>query len=625
MHRCPSSRAAARPVSKPHALPAVFLLCVMLAGCALPVSVRRVNPRVVHQMLTGNVLSSGRLSMQSQNTLRRWGLFDRAESAPEAVMDELHRLVTTDGGDADEIFALAELAFLHAERTGKRPYYLAAAVYAYAYLFPEGAEVKPPSALDPRLRVACDLYNRALTSGFATADGEEVELRGGVYPLPFGQLHVEFNPASLHWIDRDLRHFVPVAELEVRGLTNRYRRPGIGAPLAASTVAPPHSSGANGFVSPDLRVAATALLRLADPRRQLAQSTLRATLELHTDADEVTIDGRRVPLESEPTAAYASMLVGSKFWEREIRGLLNGDLLGKEVTRLTMLHPYQPGRIPVVLVHGTASSPGRWGDLVNELENDPRLRDKIQIWLFVYDTGNPIAYSANLLREALTKAVAQLEKDGPDPALHQMVLAGHSQGGLLIKMNAIESGDRLWQAFSGKPLDAVTLSPQTKELLRRSYFIHPLPFVRRLVFIATPQHGSFVATKRLGNLLARFAKLPNDILQVSGELLKGKVFDLAFSATHRLPTSVDDMTPGQPFNKALSAIPVAAGVKTHSIIAVKGDGPVEKGDDGVVKYSSAHIDGVTSERVVHSGHSCQSCPEVIDEVRRILLQELAGK
>jgi len=38
----------------------------------------------------------------------------------------------------------------------------------------------------------------------------------------------------------------------------------------------------------------------------------------------------------------------------------------------------------------------------------------------------------------------------------------------------------------------------------------------------------------------------------------------------------------------------------------------------VVKYVSAHIDGVESERVVNSPHSCQSNADTIDEVRRIL-------
>jgi triacylglycerol esterase/lipase EstA (alpha/beta hydrolase family) len=324
-------------------------------------------------------------------------------------------------------------------------------------------------------------------------------------------------------------------------------------------------------------------------------------------------------------AAYASMLATTNFWKIEIDGFLHGDFTLKEPTRLTALHPYQPGRIPVVLVHGTASSPGRWADMVNELENDPRLHGRIQIWLFTYDTGNPVAYSARLLRQSLDQIVSRLEMNGPDPALHRMVLVGHSQGGLLIKMTAVDSGNTLWSAISAKPFDSAKLNKQTRDLLAQSYFVHPLPYIHRLVYIATPHQGSFVATRRLSNLAARFIKFPKEILQASGGALQGNIFDVIFTATHRLPTSVDDMTPGQPFNKALASLHVAPGVAQHSIIAVKDDGPPEKGNDGLVKYTSAHLADAASEVVVRSGHSCQSAPEVIDEVRRILVQEVEAK
>jgi hypothetical protein len=86
-----------------------------------------------------------------------------------------------------------------------------------------------------------------------------------------------------------------------------------------------------------------------------------------------------------------------------------------------------------------------------------------------------------------------------------------------------------------------------------------------------------------------------------------------------IPTAVDNMAPGHPFILGLQSIPVAPLVTVNSIIAVEGDGPVEKGDDGVVKYSAAHIEPVESELIVKSGHSTQGNPHTIEEVRRILL------
>ena len=70
-------------------------------------------------------------------------------------------------------------------------------------------------------------------------------------------------------------------------------------------------------------------------------------------------------------------------------------------------------------------------------------------------------------------------------------------------------------------------------------------------------------------------------------------------------SSVDAMTPGSPLVTALAPAPLAPGVIGHSIIAVKGDGPFQHDTDGVVAYSSAHLDGMASELVVTSGHSVQ--------------------
>ena len=64
------------------------------------------------------------------------------------------------------------------------------------------------------------------------------------------------------------------------------------------------------------------------------------------------------------------------------------------------------------------------------------------------------------------------------------------------------------------------------------------------------------------------------------------------------------MTPGNPFVQALAPIPVAPGITANSIVAVRGNGPIAEDDDGIVKYTSAHLDDAESEVVIHSGHSC---------------------
>jgi pimeloyl-ACP methyl ester carboxylesterase len=280
--------------------------------------------------------------------------------------------------------------------------------------------------------------------------------------------------------------------------------------------------------------------------------------------------------------------------------------------------PVQPDRIPVVFVHGTNSSPARWADMVNDLEADPWVRQHYQFWFFKYDSGNPIAYSAMLLRRALRKAVQTYDPHGQDPCLQHMIVIGHSQGGLLTKMTAIDSGDRFWRNASDIPLDQLRVSDETRALLREAMFVEPLPFVSRVVFVATPHRGSYLAGPQIVRRLAqKLVSMPSALLQTGADLFSRD--DLRpYVKMQTLPTAIDNMAPFHPFIRTIAGIPVAPGVHAHSIIAVDGDVPKESGGDGVVKYVSAHIDGVESERIINSPHSCQSNADTIDEVRRIL-------
>jgi hypothetical protein len=283
-----------------------------------------------------------------------------------------------------------------------------------------------------------------------------------------------------------------------------------------------------------------------------------------------------------------------------------------------MLHPYMPGLIPVVFVHGTASSPARWAEMVNELLGDPNIASHYQLWFFVYNSGNPIALSAMRLRESLSEVVKDVDPDGKDPALRQMVVIGHSQGGLLAKMTVVDSGSRFWDARVKVPFDQAKLDPETRDLLRRGLFVKPLPFVTRVIFIATPHRGSYMASIFVVKLMNKFINLPGSLVKAAVQLEKLRQPGVLGGNPITVPTALDNMDASNPFVQTLSGLPIAPGVHAHSIIPVKGSGPPEQGNDGVVKYKSAHLEGVESELVVRSNHSTQSTPETIEEVRRIL-------
>ena len=144
--------------------------CILVVACASPVSAVRVDPKTVYHQLDRSAVATGDPSWPTRNVLRERGLLEKFDAQPEAALADLHRMMVAADGDLDALFALAELS-----------------------------EVVPAA---------------------------------GTFDLPFGRLDVSFDSAALRAGDREMYGFVPTSGLEVEGLGMRYRRAGIGAPLA---------------------------------------------------------------------------------------------------------------------------------------------------------------------------------------------------------------------------------------------------------------------------------------------------------------------------------------------------------------------------------------------------------
>src|SRR5260370_4532502 len=186
-------------------------------------------------------------------------------------------------------------------------------------------------------------------------------------------------------------------------------------------------------------------------------------------------------------------------------------------------------------------------------------------------------------------------------------------------MTVVDSGTRFWDNFTKVPFGQAELDPETRDLLARAMFVKPLPFVTRVIFIATPHRGSYLASNYLVKFGNKFVNLPGGLAKSAVQIAKLREPSV-LGTPFTIPTALDNMDASNPGLKSLAAMPIAPGVHAHSIIPVKGTGPVEDGNDGVVEYRSAHIDGAESELVVRSGHSTQATPETIEEGRRILYE-----
>jgi len=610
------------------AFPLVLMLAGLVTGCASPVGLKPAGLRGAHLETSAYALSEASPHSSTKVVLQRYGLLDRFAKDAESVLDALHQKVA-DGDDRRDLrFALAELAFLYGEilerhaspgQKAKAPdYYLSAALQAYLFLMGDSRE-GPPSPYDSRFREACDIHNRALGKGLATGKDGRVVLRDGVRKLPSGSLSLSIDTSDFEWDLDQFDRILCADDYLVYGLTVRNRTDGLGAPLVAVNPLQEKLSGKRV-------VPLTVFMRLSGGGPASEDGGLQAVLELHAtyDTSRVRVDGRSIPLESDATAGIAYALDDPFVWSQGIRRFFR---FAEQIQpQLVMSQPYQRGRIPVVFVHGTASDMVWWAEMLNTLHGDPQLRTRCQFWFFRYNSSRPILDSGEALRRILSETRRICDPEGTDPAMDQMVVIGHSQGGLLTKTTVVRTGDRLWRSLSDTPFEEADLPPDGRALARSWFFMEPLPFVKRVVFIATPHRGSFLAGQRVRRLFQKILDFPGDMIVGAASILTlSEEWKLPYRFEGRIPTSLDGMSPQNPVLLALAAIPVENGVAAHSIIAVKGEGDPADGDDGVVTYRSAHLEGVASEFVVRSGHSCQQHPLVIEEVRRILLAHLEGQ
>jgi len=217
--------------------------------CKTPVGVGRTSSTGAYRQINANALTTRTPSDATVLVLHRFGLEHDFQWHPRQALARLHEISCRDGR-RDIVFALSELNYLmgetldadwmavqspkqranHPTPENPQPFYLASAVYANLYLL-GSAEAWSTDPFDRKFRVACDLYNRALAKALYIARGPEVDLAGGVRPLPHGALEIQFDASHfrfpVEWIERALT----ADSFTVRGVSTRHRTPGLGAPL----------------------------------------------------------------------------------------------------------------------------------------------------------------------------------------------------------------------------------------------------------------------------------------------------------------------------------------------------------------------------------------------------------
>jgi pimeloyl-ACP methyl ester carboxylesterase len=643
-----------------------ILLLAALPGCA-SIRVDHTHRPALLAAWRASAVLRDEVSPRTLQTLRQYDLAELYAHSPDETAAKLHALVLRDP-QPELLFALAEINYVRGRKAEKHDcghatacYYLCAG-YAYHYLFDEPPKPAPDmeanlsivgyssgprpvhhvprsSIFDPRFRLACDLYNAGLAKCITAAQrighlDPRQEMRMPTLDGKGFTLSVVHN--GFTWKPEEFGKLLIAADYQVVGVTNQHRTYGLGVPLIATRSATPDKEdAASTFYPRQASFAATAFFRFDGTLADLgAQRSGRLELYNPLTIQAVEAAGQVVPLETDLTTPLAYFLANSNLGEiTDIIGFVRGDRIRGQ-TGIRMLAPYQPGKIPVVLVHGLLSSPLTWAPVMNDLQADPTLRERYQFWYYYYPTGAPYLSTAAELRRELAQLRQEVDPEHEDAALDNMVFVGHSMGGLISRLMTIDSGDDFWNVVSQDPFDKLQLPDDAREELRQTFFFQRQSCVTRCIFIGTPHHGSKLSPSPLGRLAVHLVKMPNELMKFHTDIVKdnpslGKVL-----RDRALPTSVDLLAPDAPALVKMSARPRSPRVHYHSIIGdiSTASTKVERWlasdsndpGDGVVPCKSAHLDVPSiaeSEITVTADHfHVHHHPAAIQEVRRILME-----
>ena len=620
----------------------VLLAACMSVGCVSSsnkwVSLRA-TPRNPLTETLGLVTRSGpKPTDKTIQLLRRYDLEDELSEDRAALLAQLDKIDQQEPRRVNA-YAMAELAYVGAKREEKSKHidralelYGSAVLHSYRYLFDEkygGAS----NSYDPKFRRACDLYNAALEGTLRI-----VQSKGNLRPGTSQVIHTanhncqfDIQLKSDDWHDGDFDHFEFVTDYEVHGLRNHYHNFGLGVPLIAVRRKHEKMEGGEEFYPDDLSFPVTAFLRVKiDPSTTTPQG--HAVLELYDPLNQPKIEVAQttVPLETDLSTPLAHTLSQPALDDSQLStlGLLRPEKAA-EVRGLYMLEPFQPDKIPVVMVHGLWSSPVTWMEMFNDLRSDPQVREHYQFWFYMYPTGQPFWYSAAEMREDMEHVRQVVDPRDENPALDQMVLVGHSMGGLVSKLQTVDSGNEFWNTLSERPFSEVDADDTVRSGLERTFFFDPNPSISRVITIATPHRGSDFANDATRWLGRKIIKIPSMILQGKHQLIARNPGFFRSDAPFNVTTSIDSLVPDSPLLPVLLTAQTGPWVRYHNVV---GDAPKsgisgwfshDQGD-GVVSVASAQLEQAVSQISVAAEHSkVHRDPKSILEVRRILMKHVA--
>lgn len=580
-------------------------------------------------------------SERTAQMLRQFALESEYKVSPDKALGKLQTLANS-SPTLDRIHAVSELAYQQGEwamRMGRseraNEMFGTALVEAHRFLFDEAVDL-PRNAFDPQFRSICDIYNRSLEELIRYWIKEDQLQVGKALELKTSDTTLRFQVnIPGRWQREKIERFELVNSYEPVGVDNHYRTFGLGVPLIAVRQTNQEMPIAERHYPPGLTMSLTAFLNISSSgqsSRSPEVANLNAELTLHDPLEQTVINVHQtlVPLESDITTPMAHFLDNPLLSTNVLPtfALLNADF-AKQYHGIYMLEPYDPEKIPVVMIHGLWSSPVTWLEMFNDLRADPEIHRNFQFWFCLYPTGQPFWESARQVRENLAELRGELKQLGPTDACQEMVLVGHSMGGLVARMLTTSSENHFWSIVSDEPFSALEGDPDSLQRLRQTFFFEPVAEVRRVITIGSPHHGSSFANETTRWLSQKLFSLPSSFTHEYSRIARQNQERLKDAEMLTVSTSIDSLSPDCPVFVSLQQASPNGAVSMHTIYGrLESNSPLSKlipsePSDGIVSVESAQLPGSVSQIEVQAEHSVlHQDPRSILEVKRILYEHL---
>ncbi|MBA2117190.1 esterase/lipase family protein [Bremerella alba] len=502
--------------------------------------------------------------------------------------------------------------------------YLDAAIAAYRYM----QAVPPQPKTTKGTERAWQVYHSSIARLMFIADKSGyIDKKVGIrLPVNGGYKIVEFEYVNFQRTADDFDRWHIVGDYQSKYLLTKHRSPGLGVPMVCIR----EQKKADKWYPKQVPFSVTGILR-PEAEMNLYDATLEAQIPGGTHVEQVVaklelydprtsgdveLNCRQVPLAKDTTAPYAYLLSQTR-GESDIEALY--PYKDTENDGLFILEPHRKGKIPVIFVHGLFSAPYTWAGIANEIDSNPDLASRYEIWAFHYPTAAPFLESADILRKQLAQIITEMDPSGFDRDLRNAVMVGHSMGGLIAKLQVTDSGNTLWEHAAFQPLNTLDAPPKMQHYLRGQFYFTHSPNVGRIVFIGTPHQGTTHLTIKASHVSGALVHGGPCLIDAHKKLVEDNPAAFRKEFRKRVPISLDLTSPESMLLNGIYRLPIQPDIPRHTILG-NGWWSIHDGQsDSVVPITSARLPAVNSEIMVSSMHTnLNRNPGTVCEVLRIL-------